>query len=102
MRACNGDPSPAIATRPRIFGCACVESYAGVLAKRPRVGQQLQRDVESARRLERAAIDKRVSARNLRHVDAAQVHSHPVSGLDGSFGPAVHLHAADFGLEPLR
>ena len=87
---------------PQDLGCAGVKPYAGVLAERPRIGQQLQRDVEPARRLERAAIDKRVPARNLRHVDAAQVHGHAVSGLDGGFRPAMHLHAADFGLEPLR
>ena len=81
---------------------AAVETHARPLAQRARLGQQVEPGIEQPRRLERAAIGQRVSPRNVRHVDAAQVDRDPPTGLRRRLRPAVHLQASDPGVALLR
>ncbi len=73
-----------------------METHTRVRAQRSRRVQQVEPGIQPPRRLECVAIDQSLSARKVRHLDAAQIHRHPATGLGRHLRSAVHLQAADF------
>ena len=75
--------------------CATVKTHARALPQRPRVGQQVETDIEPPGRLEGTPIRQRVAARQLGDLDAAQIDGHAPAGLRRGLRTAVHLQPAD-------